>query len=135
MTVQTLEELLAEREREELLAELRAQPWMTTRELLDEAFWLIEGGVAPHMAAATLGVRFDTLVTFVRRYHRDDLARLIALNDRFNTWNLRSWGFAEDRNMPGNAPRSPVHATTAADRPTTHTPISQPVTEPERTHE
>ena len=131
MTVQTFREFLAER----ALAEFRAQPRMSVPELLDEAFWLIEGGVAPHVAAATLGVRFDTLVTYARQHQRDDLARLIALHDHFNTWNLSFDGRGRGWNMPGNATRSPVHATKAADRPTTHTPISQPVTEPERTHE
>lgn len=56
---------------------------MTVPERLDEAEWLLNGGVHPTVVAAQLGVPLRSLERTANRYGRADLAR------RLNTDELR----------------------------------------------
>jgi hypothetical protein len=116
MSVQTFAEFLAENipaidRVEALIDERTPQKPIGGAELLDEFEWLIRGGVAPHVAADTLGIKLHSIHTSAARHGRADLRRLISLNDHFNTWDT-SFEALGHRLSPARAMKPQHRATT-----------------------
>lgn len=107
MTVQSFDDFLRDRQRP-----------MSSTEKLEEAEFLIRGGVAPRVAAGQVGVTFETLLQYARRHGRPELSRFFQSQDTFNTWNASADG-RHDETSPGNRFSTPASARNHAGRPTT----------------
>lgn len=118
MTVQSFEEFLADPDRLRILPARPKRDPMSSAEKLEEAEFLIRGGIAPRVAAGQVGVTFETLLQYARRHGRPDLSRLFQSQDTFNTWNASADG-RHDETTPGNRFSRPVRSLTQAGRPTT----------------
>lgn len=113
MTVQSFDEFLADPDRLSILPRPHRSR-MSSVEILEEAEFLVRGGVAPHDAARTLGVAYNTLMRYTGRLNRPDLAELFETQNRYHSW---------------DAPHGSSGASKRASRATTPPRVSGRVTE------